>query len=46
LARFSDSQFVGEYFGAEFRKVYTHLKQQEQDEFDRVITPLEYDACL
>lgn len=46
LARFCDSDFVREYLGAEFQHVYGLLKQQEMDEFDRQVTPLEYDACL
>jgi glutamine synthetase len=46
LARFSDSQFIADNFGREFQRVYTLLKQQEQDEFDRMVTPLEYEACL
>ena len=46
LARFEQSEFIAEYFGEEFRKVYAILKQQELDEFDRQVTPLEYDACL
>ena len=46
LARFSDSTFIRDSFGEEFQKIYTLLKQQEQDEFDRQVTPLEYDACL
>jgi glutamine synthetase len=46
LARFSDSAFIRDNFGGEFQRIYTLLKQQEQDEFDRHVTPLEYDACL
>lgn len=46
LARFADSSFIGDCFGAEFQRVYSVLKQQEMDEFDRQVTPLEYDACL
>jgi glutamine synthetase len=46
LARFADSDFVAQYLGSEFQRVYTLLKQQELDEFDRQVTPLEYDACL
>ena len=46
LAGFEQSEFIAEYFGEEFRKVYAILKQQELDEFDRQVTPLEYDACL
>ncbi|MEH6591393.1 MAG: glutamine synthetase family protein [Halioglobus sp.] len=46
LARFSDSTFIRDNFGAEFQRIYTLLKKQEQDEFDRHVTLLEYDACL
>ena len=46
LARFSKSAFITQNFGEEFQNVYTLLKQQEMDEFDRRGTPLEYDACL
>lgn len=46
LARFESSQFIGDNFGREFQSIYTLLKQQELDEFDRMVTALEYDACL
>lgn len=46
LALFTDSPFIAEYFGADFQRVYTLLKQQELDEYDRHVTPLEYDASL
>jgi glutamine synthetase len=46
LVRFSDSAFIRDNFGAEFQRIYTLIKQQEQDEFDRHVTPLEYEACL
>jgi glutamine synthetase len=46
LARFSTSAIAREFLGEEFQRVYTLLKQQEMDEFDRQVTPLEYDACL
>lgn len=46
LARFRASSFIERYLGAEFRHVYGELKQQELDEFDRQVTPMEYDACL
>jgi glutamine synthetase len=46
LARFSESAFIADNFGAQFQSIYTGLKQQELDEFDRQVTPLEYDACL
>jgi glutamine synthetase len=46
LARFAGSEFIGRYFGGEFQRIYTLLKEQEMDQFDRQVTPLEYDACL
>jgi glutamine synthetase len=46
LARFADSGFIRDNFGSEFQQVYAVLKQQELDEFDRQVTPMEYDACL
>jgi glutamine synthetase len=46
FARFESSDFIRRRLGEEFQQVYTMLKQQEMDEFDRQVTPLEYDACL
>ena len=46
LQRFENSRFIGDNFGREFQTIYTLLKQQELDEFDRMVTALEYDACL
>jgi glutamine synthetase len=46
LGKFKESDFIRENFGEEFQKVFAILKQQEIDEFDRHVTPLEYDACL
>jgi glutamine synthetase len=46
LEQFEHSSFIASYLGEEFRRVYTLAKQQELDEFDRHVTPLEYDACL
>ncbi len=46
LARFADSDFIAHYLGGEFQRVYTTLKEQEVDEFNRQVTPMEYDACL
>jgi glutamine synthetase len=45
-SRFANSGFIANNFGGDFQRVYTILKQQELDEFDRQVTPLEYDACL
>jgi glutamine synthetase len=46
LQCFEQSEYVANYLGAEFQKVFTILKQQELDAFDGQVTPLEYDACL
>lgn len=46
MARFSGSAFIADYFGTDFQRVYSLLKQQELDEYDRHVTPLEYDASL
>ena len=46
LRNFERSEFIATHFGEEFRQVYCGLKRQEMDEFDRHVTPLEYDACL
>jgi glutamine synthetase len=46
LARFCASDFIRDNFGEQFQHVYAVLKQQEMDEFDRQVTPMEYDACL
>ena len=46
LERFEQSEFVRDYLGAEFQRVYALVKRQEMDEFDRQVTPLEYDANL
>ena len=46
LARFAGSEHIAEYLGADFQKVFTILKQQELDEYDSHVTPLEYDANL
>ncbi len=46
LQGFEASEHIRAYFGADFQKVFAILKQQELDEFDRQVTPLEYDACL
>lgn len=46
LARFQRSDFVAQYLGERFQTVYGLIKQQEMDEFDRHVTPLEYDTGL
>jgi glutamine synthetase len=46
LAAFTGSEFVREYFGEEFQRVYAGIKQQEMDEFARSISTLEYHTYL
>ncbi len=46
LALFEGSDYIAETFGKDFQRVFTILKQQEMDEFDRRVTSLEYDANL
>ncbi len=46
LACFAGSDFVRDYLGEEFQRVYTLVKEQEMAEFDRQVTPLEYDASF
>jgi len=43
---FVASDFIKEYFGAEFQRVYSEAKIQEMDEFDKHVTLQEYDAYL
>ncbi len=44
--RFVQSEFIHDYLGAEFQRVYASTKQQEIDEFDKHVTPLEYEVYL
>ena len=46
LQRFQQSAFIRTHFGPEFQRILTLMKEQEMDDFDRQVTPLEYDACL
>jgi glutamine synthetase len=46
LALFEGSGYIARTFGEDFQRVFTILKQQEMDEFDRRVTSLEYDANL
>lgn len=43
---FEQSDTIREYFGETFQRVYTLVKRQEIAEFDRLVTPLEYDSYL
>ena len=46
LRDFEKSTFVREYLGAPFHEAMCAIKHFEQDEFNRTITPFEYDAYL
>lgn len=46
LRDFEKSTFVREYLGAPFQEAMCAIKHFEQDEFNRTITPFEYDAYL
>ena len=38
---FAASDWVGEYFGAEFQRVFTAIKRSEYELFQQQVTPLE-----
>ena len=46
LRSFEASSFLRELFGERFVSVYSELKRQEIDEFDRYVSPLEYHSYL
>lgn len=46
LRDFEKSVFVREYLGAPFHEAMCAIKHFEQDEFNRTISPFEYDAYL
>ena len=46
LERFSESAFIRDYLGEEFQRIFTSTKRQEIAEFDRHVTPLEYQSYL
>lgn len=46
LQRFGQSVFVRNYLGEEFQRVYAATKQQEIAEFQKHVTPLEYQSYL
>ena len=46
LTRFENSPFISTYLGERFQQVYSQIKHQELAEYDRQVTPLEYDAAL
>lgn len=46
IARFSSSPFIERTFGAEYRHVYSVMKEEELAAFSRTILPLEYETYL
>lgn len=46
LERFESSEFVAEYLGAEYRRLFTACKRQEQSRFRRTISRFELDSYL
>ena len=46
LAAFGDSAFIGEYFGGDYRRLFTVCKRQEQERFLREVPRFEYDSYL
>ncbi len=46
LGKFSQSAFIRDYLGAEFQRIYSATKQQEINEFNKHVTPLEYQSYL
>ncbi len=46
LERFDRSDFIGEYFGDAYRKLFSACKRQEQARFRRHIPSFEYDTYL
>ena len=46
LRCFSESPFIRDYLGEDFQTMYAGTKQQEIEEFDRQVTPLEYESYL
>ena len=46
LDAFEESDFIGEFFGKRYRKVFTATKRQEKQKFEANITTLEYETYL
>ena len=46
LEVFEQSDFIGDYLGAELQKTFSLCKRKEKSEFDSRVTLLEYDAYL
>jgi len=46
IESFKHSEFIGQYFGEEFQRVFTVTKEQELEEFNNQMTALEYETYL
>ena len=46
IEHFKHSEFIAQYFGEEFQRVFTATKEQELEEFTNQITALEYETYL
>lgn len=46
LTRFSESGFIADWLGADYRHVYAACKAQEMDIMNKRVSDIEYDACL
>lgn len=46
LKKFSQSEFIGNYLGQEFQRIYASTKRQEITEFASRMTPFEYQTYL
>lgn len=46
IESFKHSEFIGQYFGEEFQRVFSVTKEQELEEFNNQMTALEYETYL
>ena len=46
LAEFEQSRVLADYLGAEYHRIYTQVKQEENDEYHAQISPLDYQWYL
>jgi glutamine synthetase len=46
IEHFKHSEFIEQYFGTEFQRVFTATKEQELEEFNNQMTALEYETYL
>jgi glutamine synthetase len=46
LASFAGSPFIADYLGADYRRLFTACKEQEQGHMRRHVPPIEYETGL